>query len=226
MAYHFYLGKMLCPIAPSKLQLKIANKNKTLTLINEGEVNILKEAGLTDISFDLLLPNVKYPFAIYKTSFKKADYFLDEIESMKTRKKPFHFIVTRTFPNGTMLFDTNMKVSLESYDIKEDAGQGFDVVVSIKLKQYKDFGTKTCNVTFVDTKAKVSVETTRAADSSPAPSQNKTYTLQKGDCLWTVAKKFYGDGSKYTVIYEANKDKIEDPNVVFAGQTLIIPVLK
>ena len=65
MAYYFYMGKMLCPVAPSKLQLKIQNENKTLTLINEGEVNILKKAGLTDISFDLLLPNVKYPFATY-----------------------------------------------------------------------------------------------------------------------------------------------------------------
>ena len=83
MAYHFYMGKMLCPIAPSKLQLKIANKNKTMTLIDEGEVNIVKQAGLTDISFDLLLPNVQYPFAIYKSGFKTADYFLGELEKMK-----------------------------------------------------------------------------------------------------------------------------------------------
>ena len=129
------------------MQLKIGNKNKTTTLINEGEVNILKQAGLTDISFDLLLPNVKYPFATYKSGFKNAKYFLDEIEKLKVNKKPFQFIVSRTFPDGKMLFDTNMKVSLESYDIKEDAGEGFDVVVSIKLKQYKDYGTKTCTIT-------------------------------------------------------------------------------
>jgi len=66
MAYYFYLGEMLCPIAPSKLQLNVENNNKTVTLINEGEINILKQAGLTEISFDLLFPNVKYPFAKYK----------------------------------------------------------------------------------------------------------------------------------------------------------------
>ena len=59
MAYHFYMGKTLCPVAPSKLQLKIKGQNETLTLINEGEINILKKPGLTEISFDLLLPNVK-----------------------------------------------------------------------------------------------------------------------------------------------------------------------
>lgn len=225
MAYHFYMGKMLCPIAPSKLQLKIANNNKTLTLINEGEINILKQAGLTEVSFDLLLPNVQYPFATYKSGFETANYFLGELEKLKTDGKPFQFVVTRLFPNGKMLFDTNMKVSLESYEIKEDAKQGFDVTVSIKLKQYKDHGTKTCDVTFASTKPKVSVQTTRPAENSPAPSTNKTYTVQKGDCLWNIAKKFYGNGSKYTVIYNANKDKIKNPNLIYVGQVLTIPAV-
>ena len=228
MAYHFYLGKMLCPIAPSKLQLKIGNKNKTMTLINEGEVNILKQAGLTEISFDLLLPNVQYPFATYKSGFETANYFLGEIEKLKTEMKPFQFIVTRLFPNGKMLFDTNMKVSLESYEIKEDAKQGFDVIVSIKLKQYREFGTKVCKVTSTNTStnASVSVETTRSTETSPAPSTNQTYTVQKGDCLWNIAKKFYGNGSKYTVIANANKNTIKNANLIYPGQVLTIPALK
>ncbi len=80
MAYYFYMGKMLCPIAPSKLQLKIGNQNKTVTLINEGEINVLKQAGLTEISFDLLFPNVKYPFAVYKSGFVRAGSFLEQLE--------------------------------------------------------------------------------------------------------------------------------------------------
>ena len=98
MAYSVYLDKILCPIAPSKLQLKIKNQNKTLILMNEGEVNILKTAGLTDISFDLLIPNVKYPFAKYDSGFKRAKYFLDKFEKMKTSKKPFQFIMVRQLP--------------------------------------------------------------------------------------------------------------------------------
>lgn len=224
MAYYFYMGKMLCPVAPSKLQLKIQNENKTLTLINEGEVNILKKAGLTDISFDLLLPNVKYPFATYKSGFVNAKVFLKQLEKMKTDKKPFQFIVTRTLPNGKMLFDTNIKVSLESYDIKEDSKEGFDVTVSIKLKQYREFGTKTCNITFAGTKPKATVKPARpASPASPAPAQNKTYTVKKGDCLWNIAKKFYGNGSKYTVIYNANRDKIKNANLIYPGQVLTIP---
>lgn len=225
MSYEFYLGKMLCPVAPSKLQLKIKGQNKSLTLINEGQVNMLKKPGLTEISFDLLLPNVKYPFAQYKNEFVNAQYFLDELEKLQTSMKPFQFIVTRTFPNGKMLFDTNMKVSLESYDIKEEAKQGFDVIASVKLKQYREYGTKTCTISTESNKTTASVQNTRPTDNSPAPSTNKTYTVQKGDCLWNIAKKFYGNGSKYTVIYNANRDKIKNPNLIYPGQVLTIPAL-
>ena len=63
MAYHFYLGNMLLPIAPEKFTLKINNANQTYTLINEGEINVLKTPGLTDIEFDARIPNVEYAFA-------------------------------------------------------------------------------------------------------------------------------------------------------------------
>ena len=215
--YHVYLDKMLCPIAPSSLELKISNQNDTVQLINEGEVNLLKKAGLTEISFELLLPNQKYPFAIYKDGYKSAKYFLDYIEKLKTSQKPFQFIVTRTFPNGKMIFDTNMKVSLEEYSIKEDKEDGFDVIVEIELKQYRDYGTKICNVSF--TKTKATIINNRTSNKEVA----KTYTVKKGDCLWAVAKKLYGKGSRYTDIYNANKDKVANPSLIYPGQVLKIP---
>lgn len=225
MAYMFYLDKMLLPIAPSKLQLKIENQNKTLNLINDGEINILKKPGLTTVEFDALIPNVKYPFSVYKSGFQKAKPFLDKLEQLKIGEDPFQFIVTRETPSGGSLYGTNMKVSLEDYKIKEEAKQGLDVVVSIKLKQYRDFGTKTCNITFVKAKPKAKVETKRETTKSPAPKSNKTYTVKKGDCLWNIAKNFYGNGAKYTVIYNANKGKIKNPNLIYPGQVLTIPAI-
>lgn len=221
MAYYFYLGKILCPVAPSKVETKVNGQNKTMTLINEGEINILKMSGLTDISFDILLPNVQYPFATYKSGFRNAKYFLDTLEDFKGNKKPFQFVVTRTLPNGKILFDTNMKVSLEDYTILEDAGEGFDVVVSVKLKQYREYGTKTCNIKFADSKPKVATQKKRETDN--APGLPTTYKVVSGDCLWNIAKKYYGNGSKYTLIYNANKGKIKNPNLIYPGQVLTIP---
>ena len=225
MAYDFYMDAMLLPVAPSKLTISIDNKNKTLVLINDGEVNILKKPGLTDISFTALLPQTKYPFAVYKNGFQKADVFLDKLEQLKTSQKPFQFIVSRTFPNGKLLFDTNIKVSLEDYKIIEDKKNGFDVNVEVKLKQYRDYGTKTVNVTIKQSKPVATVQNTRPAESSPAPKVTaKSYTVAKGDTLWAIAKKYYGDGSKYTKIFEANKGVLKNPNVIYVGQVLTIPV--
>ena len=223
--YELYLGKTLFPVAPSKLQIKVKNQNKTINLINDGERTILKDAGLTEISFDLLLPNVPYPFAIYKSRFQNAKHFLDILEYRKVRKKPVQFKLIRTFPNGEMLFDTDMKVSLEDYTIKEDTKEGFDVVVSIKLKQYKEYGTKLCKIVSDKDEVAVSVEESRETENSPRPTVIRYYTTSEGDSLWNIAKLYYGDGSKMSHIYVANRDLVQNPNYIKAGVVLTIPVL-
>ena len=67
MPYYMYINKVLFPITPGKLSVKINGNNKTTTLINEGEVNLIKTPGLTDITIDeLILPAFQnYPFANY-----------------------------------------------------------------------------------------------------------------------------------------------------------------
>lgn len=222
--YDFYLNKCLLPIAPSKLTVKINNANKTVTLIDEGQINLLKKAELTDLEFECRIPQEPFPFAVYKSGFKGADYFLDYFEALKTDQKPFQFIVCRTRPTGKKLFDTNMKVSMEDYKITEDAKEGFDLIVDIKLKQWRDYGTKTVNISFDMEKPRASIEPQRETGASPAPSEAQTYTVVKGDCLWNIAKKFYGNGSKYSVIYNANRSVIGgNPNLIYPGQVLTIP---
>ena len=222
--YDFYLDKILLPVAPSKLQVKIKNANKTINLINDGEINIIKKPGLSEVSFDILIPHVKYPFAVYKNGYRDAKYFLGEIEKLKVNMQPFQFIVSRRKPNGTVLFDTNMKVTLEEYTIKEDAGEGFDVIVTIKLKQYREYSTKTMKITIKQYKP-IAVEVpARPATTAPKPTTtSRTYTVKRGDCLWNIAKKYYGKGNQYTKIYNANRDKIKNPNLIYPGQVLTIP---
>lgn len=217
--YYFYMGSVLLPIAPEKFSLKVKNANKTMTLINEGEINFLREAGLTELEFDVLIPSVQYSFAKYDGEFKAPKYFTDHFENLKTSKEPFQFIVVRQMPDGKLLFNNDMTVSMESYTTKEEAKNGFDLTVSIKLKQYRPYGTKIVKVE----NNKANVKPVREQTKSPAPKQEKTYPVEKGDTLWGIAKKFYGNGSKYTKIYEANKDKIKNPNLIYVGQVLTIP---
>ena len=224
MAYYFYLGKTLLPVAPSKLTLKIGGQNKTYNLINDGEINVLKSASLTEIEFDALLPNVQYGFAVYKNGYQPAEAFLNAIETLKKSKLPFQFIVTRASPNGKMLFDTNMKVSLENYNIVEESKNGLDVTVSIKLKQYKEYGTKTAILSITQRKTTAKVKNSRNTSTAPSNGLPTTYTVKKGDCLSVIAKKFYGSGSKTYYMKIANANGISNPNLIYPNQVFTIPV--
>ena len=223
MAYYFYLGNVLLPIPPKKLELKISNQNKTYDLMNYSEINVLKNPGLTSIEFEVLLPNVKYPFAMYKNNFQNAKYYLGVLENLKVNKSAFQFIVIRKFPNGNSIFDTNIKVSIEDYTITDSTDEGFDTKVKIKLKQYREYSTKTVQVTIKQYKPPVVTRTVTSNNTAASKPSGQNYTVKSGDCLWNIAKKYYGNGSKYTTIYNANRDKIKNPNLIYPGQVLWIP---
>ena len=47
--------------------------------------------------------------------------------------------------------------------------------------------------------------------------------MKEGDCLWLIARQMYGNGSDYTKIFEANRDQISNPNLIYPGQVLTMP---
>ena len=219
MAYKLYMAGTLMPITPSKVTVKINNQNKTMTLINGEEINILKAAGLSDVSFELVLPQVSYPFS--NGGAQSAAYYLSLFERLKVSKTPFQFILNRQKPGGGMFHYTNLTVGLETYEITDDAGEGFDVKVKINLKQYRAYGTKTVTVQPAKTSGGTATATVKAAPrpTTTAP-KAATYTVKSGDCLWNIAKKQLGNGADYTKIYNLNKDKIKNPNLIYPGQVV------
>lgn len=65
------------------------------------------------------------------------------------------------------------------------------------------------------------------APAAPGPvatsGSGKTYVVVNGDSLSKIAKREYGDASKWRRIYEANKDLIKDPDLIYPGQELKVP---
>ena len=170
--YDVYIGKCLLPVAPEKITVKIKNQNKTLNLINEGEVNLLKTAGLTEVEFEFMIPQVRYPFAVYKSGFVGASYFLNFLERAKKGKRKVQFIVCRRTVGGRNLFNTNLKVSVEDWSVIDDVKEGYDVTVKVKLKQWRSYGTKTVTIKQPEPETTVATEEpARETDNSPAPAQ-------------------------------------------------------
>lgn len=212
MSYTCYLDGVAMPVTPSKLTVKIKNKNKTLILLNEGEINFLRTPGLTELVVPLTFPML--------SGGRSPDHYLDILEKLKSGKKKARFILVRTAPNGKMLYDTNMQVSVEDYTIVEDAKEGLDVGVDVNLKQWRSYGTKTVAVEETPEAKTVTVEKERDAGTAP---QAKTHTVKAGDTLWAIAARYYGTGSEYAKIAGANADKISNPNLIYPGQVLTIP---
>ncbi len=65
----------------------------------------------------------------------------------------------------------------------------------------------------------------RSVDDVPTENETRFYTVEKGDTLWKIAAAHYDDGSKYPVIFEANKPMLEHPDKIYPGQMLRIPPL-
>jgi len=62
-----------------------------------------------------------------------------------------------------------------------------------------------------------------ATDPIAGSSVGRTYTVVRGDSLSKIAKHQYGDGNRWRTIYEANRDLIKDPDLIYPGQSLRIP---
>lgn len=73
---------------------------------------------------------------------------------------------------------------------------------------------------------RIQVDTSKAApELKPEPEpETKYYTVAKGDTLSKIAKEFYGNPNKYNVIFEANKPMLANPDLIYPGQVLRIPI--
>lgn len=207
--YQLYINNILYPVAPQKFQVKINNKNETITLINEGEVNRLKTMGLTDIQIsDLLLPAVKYPFAEYGSAgFQAPSVYLSQLENLKKNKMTFNVVLIRKLVKRELGWNFSMTCTLEDYTIDEDVKEGVDVKLTLNFKQWVNYGTKT--VVFKKKSNGKTTSSTKKSRKSSKKSSGGTYTVKKGDCLINIAKKKLGNGNRWKEIFNLNKSTIQ-----------------
>ena len=209
--YLFFLGAVPLPITPAALTIKTPSLNKTVSLVNDGEINIPKAAGLREISFEFLLPQLqKYPFANYQLGTFTASVMIPLLNIWKDTMLPFRFIVVRTTPKGMPVFFTYIKCVIEDFEYNEDAeAHGLDVMCSINLKEYKDYGTKTVKISEVKKEDGTVTETTSTKTSRPSnKTVKKTVVAQEGDTLTSIAKRETGSSSNWAYLGEANNYKL------------------
>ncbi|WP_458398544.1 LysM peptidoglycan-binding domain-containing protein [Anaerotignum sp.] len=216
--YRLYLkqdGKqILLPVTPAEIEMKTGNRNKAVYILNFGEMNLAKKPGLQEIRFTALLPGRRYSFVQAEDGFHEPEYFLNCFKEYKATAKPVQLILFRRLADGTQLFCGNMDVLLEDYTVTEKGGEQGDFWVEMCWKEWKTAKSIRYSVKGQNG-GNVLVE---QGKERQAKTPAVTYTVKKGDCLWNIAKKQLGDGTKYKEI--AQKNGISDPNRIYPGQVL------
>lgn len=215
--YDFYIDGLILPITPGELTIKVGSKNEVVTLINEGDINILKSPSLIEVSFEARFPMRGYPYSREPSDFQT---YFNKFKSLKENKQPFRFIVARRALKNKRTWDTNLEMALEEFEIKESADEGDDVIVSFELKQYKNYGVKTLAGGLVKTNANRSTNVTpTAATNSTQTSSGSSSSNSSGkrydptDRPPTVAQVRYDSNAKPATMPKSNSSKpnTEDP---------------
>ena len=213
-----YLGtdndKIRFPVVPSSIGVNRSNSIDTEAIIKLGEVPIFNGTSLKTIELTSFFPNQEYSFCDY-TGFMKPYEFSDKIQKWMYEGKPLRIIITDS--------PTNMQCLIQQFDTVEQDGTR-DLYFTLNLLEYRSIEVPTLS----DNNSNNSSDNaTRPSEANTnANTQQRTHKVKKGDCLWDIAQKYYGKGSLYPKIKEANKSKypsLAKSNVIYTSWELIIP---
>lgn len=206
-----FIGGLQLPVNPlEELALSYSANNQRFEIVAVGDVTKIGSRGLVKADIKSLFTDIDYPFTI-KTGMS-AERYVGRVKAMFDAKAPVRFILTG---DGV---DINMLCSLESFKYSKAFGEAQEYYYTLSIMEYRPYSAKRI-VVKPAAKAPAPKAPTRPEDNPPP----KSHTAVAGDTLWGLAQKYYGDGSQYTKIWEANKSLNPSPNHIYVGQTFIIP---
>ena len=196
---------LVLPVTPEKYTWRHPNRIETVRLDQLGEVNLPGGARMGECTLeDVLLPARLYPFCVPGARADPYGYLYD-LETWSDKGSKLRWIVS-----GTSI---NASVMIEEITQGERDGSN-DLYLTIALRQWRQPEAPVLAV------SPGGAETPRESGTGAASA--KTYTVVKGDCLWSIAKQFYGSGRDYKKLAAANPS-IKNPNLIYPGQVLTIP---
>lgn len=214
--YELYIDGLLMPIAPMEYKVKINNKNRVVSLLNGNDLNLIKGAGLSEISTKIRLPSEDFPSVM---NYQPQSIFLDKFESLKSnddKKKVVSFVLLREYPNRSIEPIKFEMVTLEEYEFDEDARSAMDLIVTLKFKQYIPPPSSKLEVPKNNTETsgtKVIVKNER-----PSSREKVNNAKVEDETLLEFSKKHTGSFNNAEEI--ARKNKISNWNGLVHGENL------
>ncbi|HEY7211235.1 MAG TPA: LysM peptidoglycan-binding domain-containing protein [Bryobacteraceae bacterium] len=142
---------------------------------------------------------------------------MDRLEELKNKYKGALDTIQQKGVRLSHVHVQDNKLFIQGTAPSEDAKNAVWNQIKAIDPGYKDL---TCDLT-VD--PSIAPPQAQAATAGGGSVSSRTYKVAPGDTLSKIAKEFYGNANDYNRIFEANRDKLSDPNKIQVGQELVIP---
>nr|DAP48642.1 MAG TPA: tail assembly protein [Caudoviricetes sp.] len=201
--------KIRFPVVPSSLGVSRSADIKTNSIIKLGEVSSNGGMKLKTSEITSFFPNQEYSFCNYR-NFMRPYEFSEKIQRWMYDKTPVRLIITGT--------PTNLLCYIADFDTNEQDGTR-DLYFSLKLIEYK-------KIYVPQIGGNANSNNPRPSNSNGSSNGQRSHKVVKGDNLWDIAHKYYGRGSDYHKIKNANTSKypsLKNNNIIYPNWVLIIP---
>ena len=205
-------NKLQIPVLPEKIDVKNSMKTESVNIVDLGEITLPGSRQAAVISFSSFFPAQKYSGMSNVAKLHPPWFYAAKLRNLLNAGNPVRFIL-----NGGHI---NMFATIESFQCYEKGGDAGTIYYSIQFKEYREISVKQIKIKKASGTSKKTASVNKTAARVNSKSTPKTYTVKKGDCLWNIAKKYLGSGSRYMEIFNLNKDKLKDPNKIKIGQVL------
>lgn len=199
---------IILPVNPSEPVISGGGTSfNDIQVIKGGERTIIGNCQMRQISFSSFFPRDYDSSYCIRKDIPEPWEAVKKINRWRTSGKPVKILITET--------DINMYATIRKFDYREKGGEPGDVYYDIEFKEFEFIKIREV----VKQASKIQQQSGRPETSASVT----RYTVIKGDCLWNISKRFYGSGAQYTKILNANSSLIQNANLIYPGQVLMIP---
>ncbi len=205
------------PMLPETLTMGAEAKFMSYSIISLGDVKLPRGKGIKEISWSGKFPGKARKKSSFVQAYTKPDTLIKALENYRDDGTKCTLLVTDSC--------INYSVYISSFKGKYTGGHGdFDYDIKfIIATDIKIYTTSELKISSSSSKKRSSSTSKKTTKSTKNGTTTRTYTVKSGDSLWRIAQNLLGKGSRYTEIYNLNKDKIKNANLIYPGQVLTIP---